>query len=1565
MKNKTTIALMALLLGLATPAASQTCPGCIQNSASPQNAQMNIGTATVRGTLTASTGTFIWVNAMNLAVDNLSGNGSAITSLNASQLTSGIVAAARLVGQYTGITGVGTLVAGVWNGTVIGTQYGGTGNNWATQTIGRIPYFSTTGTLATLAPGDAGKILQTNGAAAPTWTGAPSVLGTNVTAIPLANLQTGTLPSGITVGNASLVSLSAAKVSGNIAGGAATLTTPLPVNNLAAGTLSTSNPASSITASGVSAGTYGGPTQMAQIHVNADGRIDSASQTLMAVPPANISTGAVTPGVTIGAAYISTGTLADYVVASSITATGAVPGSYGDNTRTVTLAVRSDGRLGAASQQLIAINTNQINAGSLPLSVTIPAASVTSGTLASNVTATKVANSGVSAGTYGGLDQIPQISIGADGRITSAAQFTIPALSTTAVGSNVDNNWSHAQTSQSSWTFNAPIQATTIISSNFSGNGAGLTSLDPSAMSAGTLPGNVIASSVSAPAVANKLDKTGTTALSITGSAGTITTQSSITASGFFGDGSGLTGVASTGSLSTSGGTMTGTLNFSNAGLAINTVPGEGTAIAVGTNSVVAPSLASFSTSTTGNTYPVISLVNDGGGRPSVRIRSYTNTATNGGTLNLARARGTIAAPLAVISGDDLGNIFTQGFSVTDMSTSAVANIRFRAAETFTAGSNMTQIVMQVTGVGQIVPTSNAMTIRSDTTTITSQALFVTPAGGGNVLSVAAGTTTLSAGNTIINSNSVRIGQQNTGSNVWITPGQFGNTEIQAATNSGPADTKNLSVQVNGGNFGVGVADPGAKFIVKVAPEQYLSFYGGGADTATITASDDIGNAPMRFQADSFEFIHGNVSLEANKSLTLSGASGNIVSASSITASGFFGNGSALTGIPTGVCAAGTGSSSVLCQGLTNTAGGARATVSGGDSNTAPGDYSTIGGGRDNVTSADQYVTVGGGHFNTAQGEGSTIVGGDSNATVGQYATVGGGRSNTAFGDYSLAAGRQAKASAQGSFVWADSQAVDLLGTTTNQFLVRAQGGFDITENKFSVGSSTLVVANGKVGIGTASPSTLFHVSGSSTGILQTGDTSLFYAGDPAGSPSLPVPFAGGNAVLEGYRASGNAAAFALRIARGTRAAPVIPASGDSGSLGVRSYIGGGLFSAQAASQVSLTITETPSAVANGAKIEFEVTPNGSTTRAVAMTLDQNARLGLGTTTPATRFHNTGTTYSVGTIITDSTMTVRGNAFSVGSSTLVVINGSVGVGTTSPTTSLDVNGNAQFGSGATKSTFSVTGDLTLAQGAVMTIPSGNLSAATTGLYVLASSATFAVSGGAQEIRMMNNGVSPQPAIVLNSFSASATGGLVVGQGARGTIGTPTASQSGDSILSVGGRPHDGTNFTVGTKGLVDFVAEEAITPSAQGQRIEFEVTPVGSTTRAVRMVLKGDGSLGIGTTAPATKFHLSTGSITRDGSGWIVSSDTAAVTQLSGCGVGAVFAEGSGDVAGKITTQVTGVITCVMAFKTAPPTGRAPACVVTNETTANLARAASTSTDVTFSGTTVAGDVLSYICIGM
>jgi hypothetical protein len=70
------------------------------------------------------------------------------------------------VGQ-TSITTLGTITTGTWNGTAIGTVYGGTG--LTSYAAGDIIYASSTNTLAKLAAGVEGKVLQINDSGIPVW----------------------------------------------------------------------------------------------------------------------------------------------------------------------------------------------------------------------------------------------------------------------------------------------------------------------------------------------------------------------------------------------------------------------------------------------------------------------------------------------------------------------------------------------------------------------------------------------------------------------------------------------------------------------------------------------------------------------------------------------------------------------------------------------------------------------------------------------------------------------------------------------------------------------------------------------------------------------------------------------------------------------------------------------------------------------------------------------------------------------------------------------------------------------------------------------------------------------------------------------------------------------------------------------------------------------------------------------------------------------------------------------------------------------------------------------------
>ena len=143
------------------------------------------------------------------------------------------------------------------------------------------------------------------------------------------------------------------------------------------------------------------------------------------------------------------------------------------------------------------------------------------------------------------------------------------------------------------------------------------------------------------------------------------------------------------------------------------------------------------------------------------------------------------------------------------------------------------------------------------------------------------------------------------------------------------------------------------------------------------------------------------------------------------------------------------GSGATVGGGDRNAATGSQATVSGGLLNAAAGLHTAVGGGIDNAAQA-RNSTVAGGSNNEASGLSSTVGGGLLNVASGVRATVPGGQGNHARGDFSFAAGFNARAAAEGSFVWSDNAlpAADSLVTTApHQFLIRATGGVGINTN--------------------------------------------------------------------------------------------------------------------------------------------------------------------------------------------------------------------------------------------------------------------------------------------------------------------------------------------------------------------------------------------------------------------------------------------------------------------------------------------------------------------------------------
>jgi hypothetical protein len=266
-----------------------------------------------------------------------------------------------------------------------------------------------------------------------------------------------------------------------------------------------------------------------------------------------------------------------------------------------------------------------------------------------------------------------------------------------------------------------------------------------------------------------------------------------------------------------------------------------------------------------------------------------------------------------------------------------------------------------------------------------------------------------------------------------------------------------------------------------------------GAHGATISGGGE--NGGTNFVRASFGTVGGGSSNFANGShATVGGGKDNESIDHYATVGGGYGNSA---GDWSATVSGGEGNdasakSSTICGGFGNTVTQEAATVAGGYNNRASDVYTAVGGGKDNVASAD-FGTVSGGRQNIARG---------------YAATVAGGMLSLAEGDYSFAAGRRAKATHQGAFVWADATDADLYSQRADQFLVGANGGA-----MFRVNSGHWV----EFRLGLVQPPNIYGVIDTSTGAYLSNGGYWINASDAQGKENMAA--VDGQEVLDGLSA--------------------------------------------------------------------------------------------------------------------------------------------------------------------------------------------------------------------------------------------------------------------------------------------------------------------------------------------------------------------------------------------------------------------------------------------------------------
>ena len=137
--------------------ASNITSGTISNAYTTANSSNGASTIVLRDSNGSFAGNVI-------SASSLSGNGSAISAINASSISSGTIGAAYVSGSYTNVTGLGAITVGTWNANVISATYGGTGS--ANLTANNVVLGNGANTVKVVAPGTANNVLTSDGT---TW----------------------------------------------------------------------------------------------------------------------------------------------------------------------------------------------------------------------------------------------------------------------------------------------------------------------------------------------------------------------------------------------------------------------------------------------------------------------------------------------------------------------------------------------------------------------------------------------------------------------------------------------------------------------------------------------------------------------------------------------------------------------------------------------------------------------------------------------------------------------------------------------------------------------------------------------------------------------------------------------------------------------------------------------------------------------------------------------------------------------------------------------------------------------------------------------------------------------------------------------------------------------------------------------------------------------------------------------------------------------------------------------------------------------------------------------------
>ncbi|MDD3012741.1 MAG: tail fiber domain-containing protein [Candidatus Gastranaerophilales bacterium] len=113
-----------------------------------------------------------------------------------------------------------------------------------------------------------------------------------------------------------------------------------------------------------------------------------------------------------------------------------------------------------------------------------------------------------------------------------------------------------------------------------------------------------------------------------------------------------------------------------------------------------------------------------------------------------------------------------------------------------------------------------------------------------------------------------------------------------------------------------------------------------------------------------------------------------------------------------------------------------------------------------------------------------------------------------------------------------------------------------------------------------------------------------------------------------------------------------------------------------------------------------------------------------------------------------------------------------------------------------------------------------------------------------------------PAINLTTYNDDNNACYVIGNRARGTIGNPQPVQLGDFLIFISGKGYGSSDFSSTSRTSIQLRAAENWSDTAQGAKININVTPNGSTTFASAMTINENSAVYIGASSVVDTNYL-------------------------------------------------------------------------------------------------------------